>query len=78
MQWNILVNAENNRLFDSNEGRMEKPESGIRNRSRKRKRNRNRNRNLNWDQTGKHWNRSALDSTHQNHIDREGLRLSFE
>ena len=42
--WN-MNKSQNQNVFL---GRMEKPESGIRNRSRKR--NRNRNRNLNWDQ----------------------------
>ena len=44
--WN-MNKSQNQNVFL---GRMEKPESGIRNRSRKRNRNRNRNRNLNWDQ----------------------------
>ena len=49
-------------------GRMEKPESGIRNRSRKRKRkwkrNRNRNRNLNL--RNKNWRRFCLESVANN------------
>ena len=46
-------------------GRMEKPESGIRNRSRKRKRNLNRNRNLNL--RNKTWRRFCLKSVTNNY-----------
>ena len=47
-------------------GRMEKPESGIRNRSRKRKRNRKRHRNPNPNIRNKNWRRFCLESITNN------------
>ena len=57
------TNTRISRLRQSQEnGRMEKPESGIRNRSRIRKRNRNRNSNL----RNKNWRRFCLESVTNN------------